>query len=113
MYVLPQTIKVEFTTGGYDNIYNNPSSTTTTSALHGIRISFQPNFDTHSQQTENLIDIIDLDKTGRKQVKPLFSGYTSMDLDISVLYVPVLHTDCHPRPAARPHIHIIEDEYQW
>ena len=63
MYVLPQTIKWEFTPGGYDNIYHNPSSTMTKSALHGTCISFQQNFDTDSQQTENLIDIIDLAKT--------------------------------------------------
>ena len=116
--VPPQAIKGVFTTGGFDNIDHNPSSTMAKSALHGTCISIQQHFDTDSQQTENLADIIDPAEMGRKQVKALPSCYTSMDLDISlpadeVLYVPVLHTNCHPHPASRPQINIIKDEYQW
>ena len=88
------------------------------SALHGTSISIQQHFDTDSQKTENLIDIIDPAKTERKQVKLLLSCYTSMDLDIvipsdEVLYIHVLHTNCPPQSASRPHTNIIVDEYQW
>ena len=112
-----QVIKGVFTIG-IDNMVHNPSSATVRSALHGTSISIQQHFDTDSQKTENLIDIIDPAKTERKQVKLLLSCYTSMDLDIvlpsdEVLYIHVLHTNCPPQPASRPHTNIIVDEYQW
>lgn len=42
--VPPQAVTGVFTTGGFDNIDHNPSSTTATSALHGTCITIQQHF---------------------------------------------------------------------
>ena len=116
--VPPQAVKGVFTTGGFDNIDHNPSSTTATSALHGICISIQQHFFSGNQQTENLTDILDPAEMGKKHVKSLPAYYTPMDLDVSLpndedLYVPTLNTNSHPLPASRPLANIIEKGYQW
>ena len=116
--VPPQAVKGVFTTGGFDNIDHNPSSTTATSALHGTCISIQQHFSSGNQQTENLTDILDPAEMGKKHVKSLPACYTTMDLDVSlpndeVLYVPTLNTNSHPLPASRPLANIIEEGYQW
>ncbi len=56
--VPPQAVKSVFTTGGFDNIDYNPSSTTAKSVLHGTCISIHQNFSSNIQQIENLDDIL-------------------------------------------------------
>ncbi len=58
MVVDPQAVKSIFTTGGFDNIDYNPSSTTAKAALHGTCISIRQNFSSNIQQVENLDDIL-------------------------------------------------------
>lgn len=116
--VPPQAVKGVFTTGGFDNVDHNPSSTTATSALHGTCISIQQHFSSDYQQSKNLIDILDQVQMGKKHVKSLPSHYTTMDLDVSLpndetLYVPSLNTNSHPYPASRPLTNIIEEGYKW
>ncbi len=54
--VLTQAVKSVFTTGGFDNIDYNPSSTAAKSVLHGTCISIYQNFSSNIQQVENLDD---------------------------------------------------------
>ena len=116
--VPPQAVKHVFTTGGFDNIDHNPSSTTATSALHGTCISIHQHFSSDTQQVANLDEILNPDEMGKKTVRSLPTSYTSMDRNISlpndeVLHVPVLMTISHPIPAARSHTSIIEESYVW
>ncbi len=116
--VPPQAVKHVFTTGGFDNIDHNPSSTTATSALHGTCISIHQHFSSDTQQVANLDEILNPDEMGKKTVRSLPTSYTGMDMNISlpndeVLHVPVLMTNSHPIPAARSHTSIIEESYVW
>ena len=116
--VPPQAVKHVFTTGGYDNIDHNPSSTTATSALHGTCISIHQHFSLDTQNVENLDDILNPDEMGKKNVRPLPNNYTDMDMNVSlsnneVLYVPALMTNSHPIPATRSHTSIVRESYMW
>lgn len=116
--VPPQAVKQVFTTGGFDNIDHNPSSTTAKSALHGTCISIHQHFSSDTKQTENLTDILNPAETGKKVVRALPAFYTTVELDVSlpsddVLHIPDLKTNCHPIPASRPLSTIIQEEYTW
>ncbi|XP_014676237.1 PREDICTED: uncharacterized protein LOC106816189 [Priapulus caudatus] len=116
--VPPQAVKHVFTTGGFDNIDYNPSSTTAKSALHGTCISIHQHFSSDTQEVKNFTDILILTEMGKKVVRSLPASYTSMDLDASlpndeVLHVPVLRTNSHLCPASRSVTSIIEEGYVW
>ena len=100
--VPPQAIKNVFTTGGYDNIDHNPSSTMAKSGLHGSCISLHQH---PSVKFTNLANILHQEELGKtKDERPwkdicqgLQAFYTNIDLDISLpnneaLYVPAMST---------------------
>lgn len=61
--VPPQAIKNVFTTGGFDNIDNNPSSTMAESALHGFCISLHQHFSVKSTNHVNILHEEELGKS--------------------------------------------------
>ena len=117
--VPPQAVKNVFTTGAFDNIDHNPSSTTAKSALHGTCISIhQHNFSSNTQQTENIIDILNSDEMGQKHVRSLPSSYKTLDYDVSLpkderRYVPDLGTNNHPHPPSCSLERLLKDGYTW
>ena len=105
LVVPPQAVKHVFTTGGFDNIDHNPSSTTAKSALHGTCISIHQHFSADTQQDQNLSDILNPAEMGKKVVRSLPATYTTMDMDIAllndeVLHIPALKTNSYPFPAS-------------
>ncbi len=82
--VPPQAVKDVFTTGGFDNIDYNPSSTTAKSALHGTCISIHQHFSSNTQQVVNLDDILNPAEMGQRTLRSLPPSYTTIDMDISL-----------------------------
>ena len=114
--VPPQAVKNVFTTGTFDNIDHNPSSTTAKSALHGTCISIHQHFSSSTQQVVNDVEILNPAEMGKTTVRPLPNSYTTVDLDVSLLkdeirYVPDLGTNSHLFPAPRSVESILQEGY--
>ena len=113
-----QAVPNVFTTGNFDNVDSNPSSTTAKTSLHGTCISIHQHFNSDLQQVDNQVNILDEAEMGHKAVRPLPAYYTAMDMDIAlpsgeVQYVPLLNTNSHPIPASRSPSDIIKEGYSW
>ena len=111
-----QAVPNVFTTGNFDNVDSNPSSTTTKTSLHGTCISIHQHFNSDLQQVDNQVNILDEAEMGHKAVRPLPAYYIAMDMDIAlprgeVQYVPLINTNSHPIPASRSPSDIIKEGY--
>ena len=72
--VPPKAIQNVFTTGGFDNIDHNPSSTMAKSALHGTCISIHQHFSSERQDTENCVEILNPSEMGKNNSQA-FTSY--------------------------------------
>ena len=116
--VPPQAVQNVFTTGGFDNIDHNPSSTTAKYALHGACISIHQHFSSDRELETNEVEILNQEEMGKASVKPLPVSYTNLDLDIAlpkdlVQNIPDLGTSCHHFAAMRSLKEVLQEGYSW
>ena len=107
-----------FTTGGFDNIDHNPSSTTAKSLLHWTCISIHQHFSLDTQGVEDGVEILNQTEMGKTYVRFLPVCYTNIELDVALPKDGVQHildrrTTCLPYPSARFLEKIPKEGYSW